>query len=74
MYAMVNQHSLFIANTALKCFRFSIYVQRMINLQEAKSALGKGSLQKLSSEERKQARITALKGRLESIVFYTCVE
>ena len=35
---------------------------RMVELQEAKAALGKGSLQKLNAEERKMARITALKG------------
>jgi hypothetical protein len=47
-------------------------MQRMINLQEAKSALGKGSLQKLSSEERKKARITALKGTLAPTVLHLC--
>ena len=35
--------------------------ERMVQLQEAKSALGKGSMQKLTKEERKKARITALK-------------
>ena len=38
--------------------------ERMITLQQSKTALGDGSLRKLSAEERKKARITALKGRL----------
>lgn len=37
--------------------------ERMVKLQDAKAALGKGSLVKLTAEERKLARITALKGK-----------
>jgi hypothetical protein len=36
--------------------------QRMHNVQRSKTALGNGSLRKLTPEERKLARITALKG------------
>lgn len=35
--------------------------EQMVQLQEAKSALGKGSMQELTKEERKKTRITALK-------------
>jgi hypothetical protein len=35
--------------------------ERMIQLQQAKAALGKGSLEKLSPTEQRQARLTALK-------------
>ena len=36
--------------------------ERMYRLQEAKAALGNGSLRKLTADEKKKARITALKG------------
>jgi SNF2 family DNA or RNA helicase len=39
--------------------------ERMVTLQDSKAALGKGSLQKLNKEERKKARITALKDLFE---------
>lgn len=35
--------------------------ERMVQLQETKSALDKGSMQKLTKEERKKTRITTLK-------------
>jgi SWI/SNF-related matrix-associated actin-dependent regulator of chromatin subfamily A3 len=35
--------------------------ERIIALQEAKAALGKGTMQKLKPEEKRKARITALK-------------
>jgi SNF2 family DNA or RNA helicase len=35
--------------------------ERMIALQESKAALGKGSMEKLSADEKRKARITALK-------------
>ena len=35
----------------------------MYTLQAAKTALGNGSLRKLTAEEKKVARITALKGK-----------
>lgn len=34
--------------------------ERMVGLQDAKAALGKGSLEKLSPEEKRKARLTAL--------------
>lgn len=34
--------------------------ESMISLQQAKAALGKGSLQTISADERKQARLTFL--------------
>jgi len=37
--------------------------ERMYRLQESKTALGNGSLRKLSADERKKARITALRGK-----------
>ena len=54
--------------------------ERMITLQDAKSSLGNGSLRKLTAEERKRARITALKGELaiwehslkQSLLFGIC--
>jgi hypothetical protein len=42
--------------------------ERFINLQNAKEALGKGSLQKLKQEDRQRARLTAMKGKLVVIV------
>jgi hypothetical protein len=42
--------------------------ERMVKLQESKAALGKGSLQKLNKEDRKKARITALKDLFEITV------
>lgn len=35
--------------------------ERMVDLQNAKAALGKGSLQKISPQERKKARLTFLR-------------
>merc|ERR1719464_1620448 len=35
--------------------------ERFINLQNAKQALGKGSLEKLKKEDRSKARMTAMK-------------
>lgn len=35
--------------------------ERMINIQKAKAALAKGSMQKLSRQEEKEAKATALK-------------
>ena len=42
--------------------------ERMYTLQEAKTALGNGSLRKLTADEKKKARITALKGMRNSFV------
>lgn len=35
--------------------------ERMIQIQKSKAALGKGSMQKLSREEEKMAKVTTLK-------------
>jgi SNF2 family DNA or RNA helicase len=40
--------------------------ERMLNIQEAKLALGKGSMEKLSAEEKRQARMTALQDLFEA--------
>ena len=37
--------------------------ERMVRVQESKTALGKGSLQKLIKNEREKAKITAMKGK-----------
>jgi len=34
--------------------------EKMVDLQDAKAALGKGSLEKLTDEEKRKARLTAL--------------
>jgi hypothetical protein len=39
--------------------------ERMVRLQDAKEALGKGSLQKLRPEERGRAKLTAMKDLFE---------
>lgn len=39
--------------------------ERFINLQNAKAALGRGSLQKLNVVDRRKARITAMKDLFE---------
>jgi hypothetical protein len=39
--------------------------ERFINLQNAKEALGKGSLQKLKQEDRQRARLTAMNDLFE---------
>jgi hypothetical protein len=41
--------------------------ERMYRLQESKTALGNGSLRKLSADERKKARITALRGKSNAL-------
>jgi SNF2 family DNA or RNA helicase len=39
--------------------------ERMVALQDAKAALGKGALEKLRPEEKRKARLTALKDLFE---------
>jgi len=39
--------------------------ERMVSLQDAKAALGKGSLEKLSPDEKRKARLTAMKDLFE---------
>jgi SWI/SNF-related matrix-associated actin-dependent regulator of chromatin subfamily A3 len=39
--------------------------ERMLALQESKAALGKGTMEKLSADEKRKARITDLKDLFE---------
>lgn len=57
----------------LTFFVFSVYrllmndsmEVRLVGLQDAKAAIGKGSLEKLNPEEKRKARLTALKDLFE---------
>jgi len=45
--------------------RDSIESRMLVKVQEAKAAVGKGSMQKLKREDRNKAKITALKDLFE---------
>ena len=47
----------FVANDSIE--------SRMVELQEAKAAIGKGAFEKLSAEEKRKARMADLKKLLE---------
>ena len=52
----------------VRCIRFVMkdsLEERMIRLQNAKAALGKGSMERLKPEEKRRARLTALRDLFE---------